>query len=169
METYPPFARAFGERLCLVAWMILMIATTVMIGLSVELIFFGAILSFDNVTLIGPGCLPFLGIGFAAALNFPIVVKLHELGVNHLHFELHESIMSSASESWENIMLTLLDDTGLRSHQLGKLVDAINNATCAAERQERRREAKAWLVENKDRLSEEDKELVIEQLSYLKI
>ncbi len=149
--------------------MILMMANTIMIGLSVELLVFGFILSFNHVTLIDYGTFPFLAIGFAAAINFPVVVKLHELGVTHLNFEIHENILSNASESWENLILILLDEKGLRSHQLEKLVNAINNAPSAAERQERRAQAKAWLIENKDRLTDEDKEMVLEHLSYLKI
>jgi hypothetical protein len=169
MQDASPFARLFFERTCLVAWMILMMANTIMVGLSVELLAFGIILSFDHVTLIDNGTLPFLAIGFIAVLNFPIVAKLHGLGVAHLNFETHENMLHHASESWETLILTLLDDKGLRSHQLDKLVEAINNASSAAERQERRAEAKAWLIENNDRLTDEDKELVLEHLSYLKI
>ena len=169
MNTSPNFTRAFGERTCLVAWMILMMANTVMIGLSLELILFGALMSFYHVTLIGSGTLPFLTIGFIALLNFPLVAKLHDLGVNHLHFEIHENMMGKVSESWETLILTLLDETALQSRQLEKLVQAINNAPSAVVRQERRAEAKAWLIQNQGRLSEEDKEVVLEHLSYLKI
>ena len=77
--------------------------------------------------------------------------------------------LDSASESWEALILTLLDESAVRSHQLEKLVRSINNAGSAAERQERRTEAKTWLMENKDRLTEEDHEMVLEHLSYLKI
>jgi hypothetical protein len=163
------FVRAFFERICLVGWMILMMANTIMVGLTVELLLVGIILSFNHITLIDHGTLPFLAIGFIAALNFPVVVKLHELGVAHLNFESHENMLKYASESWETLILTLLDEKGLRSHKLEKLVQAINNAASAAERQERRAEAKAWLVENQDRLTDEDKEIVLEHLGYLKI
>jgi len=169
MNTSPNFARAFGERTCLVAWMILMMANTIMIGLSLELVIFGAFMSLYHVTLIGSGTAPFLTIGFLALLNFPLVAKLHDLGVNHLHFEIHENMLGKVSESWETLILTLLDENALQSRQLEKLVQAINNAPSAMERQARRAEAKAWLVENQDRLSEEDKEMVLEHLSYLKI
>jgi hypothetical protein len=169
MQNAPPFARALFERTCLVGWMILMMANTIMVGLSVELLVFGFFLSFYHVTLIDNGTLPFLAIGLVAFLNFPIVVKLHGLGVAHLNFEIHENMLKYASESWETLILTLLDEKGIRSHQLEKLVDAINNAASAAERQERRVEAKAWLIENNDRLTDEDKEIVLEHLSYLKI
>ena len=169
MNTSPNFARAFGERTCLVVWMILMMANTVMIGLSLELVLFGALMSFYHVALIGNGTMPFLTIGFLALLNFPLVAKLHDLGVTHLHFEIHENMMGKVSESWEALILTLLDESALQSRQLEKLVDAINNAPSAMERQERRAEAKAWLIENQDRLSEEDKEIVLAHLSYLKI
>ncbi len=149
--------------------MILMMVNTIMVGLSVELLVFGFILSFNHVTLIDNGTVPFLAIGFAAALNFPLVVKLHSLGVSYLNFEIHENMLKYASETWENLILTLLDEKSVRSHQLEKLVQAINNAPSAAERQELRAQAKAWLVENNDRLTEEDKEIVLEHLSYLKI
>jgi len=144
-------------------------ANTVMIGLSLELLIFGALMSLYHVTLIGSGTVPFLTVGLLAFLNFPLVAKLHDLGVTHLHFEIHENMMGKASESWEKLILTLLDESALQTRQLEKLIDLINNAPCAAERQERRAEAKAWLIENHDRLSDEDKEIVLEHLSYLKI
>ena len=169
MQTFANFARPFGERACLVAWVILLMATTIMIGLSIELLVFSGILSLSQVTLIDEHTLPFLAFGFIAALNFPLVIKLHDLGVAYLHFEIHENIMNSASESWENMILALLDETALKSRQLEKLVQAISNAESAAERQERRMEAKAWLIENQDSLSDEDKDVVLEHLSYLKM
>ena len=146
-----------------------MMATTVMVGLSVELLVFGFFFSFYHITLIGNGTLTFLAVGIIAALNFPVVVKLHGFGVAHLNFEIHENMLKCTPESWETLILTLLDENALRTHQLEKLVQAINNAASAAERQARRAEAKAWLIENKDRLTDEDKELVLEHLSYLKI
>ena len=169
MHTSSNFARALGERVCLVTWMLLMMATTVMVGLSVELLVSGFILSFNHVTLIDSGTFPFLAIGFVAVLNFPVVVKLHELGVAHLNFELHENFLNGASESWETLILTLLDESALRSRQLEKLIQAICNAGSPAERQERRAEAKAWLITNHDSLTDEDQDIVLEHLSYLKI
>lgn len=170
MQTSSQFARALGERACLVAWMLLMVANTVLVGLSVELLVFGLILSLDQVTLIDYHTLPFLTLGFIAALNFPIVIKLHNLGVAHLNFEVHENILNNASESWATMISTLLnDETALKSHHLEKLVREIANAGSAAERQERRREAKAWLLENHDSLTDEDKEVVNEHLDYLKL
>jgi hypothetical protein len=169
MQDASPFARALFERACLVGWMILMMANTILVGLSVELLVFAVILSFNHITLIDSGTLPFLAIGFVAILNFPVVAKLHGLGVAHLNFEIHENMLKYASETWETLILTLLDESGLRSHQLEKLVQAINNAPSAAERQERRTETKAWLIENNDKLTDEDQEIVREHLSYLKI
>jgi hypothetical protein len=170
MQTSSQFARALGERACLVAWMFLMVANTVMIGLSVELLVFGALLSLNQVTLIDGRTLPFLAVGFAAALNFPFVIKLHNLGVAHLNFEIHENILNNASESWATLISTLLnDETSLKSNQLEKMVRAIANAESAAVRQECRREAKAWLIENYESLPDEDKEVVHEQLGYLKL
>jgi hypothetical protein len=149
--------------------MVLMIANTVMAGLSLELLLFGALLSFYNVNLIDNGTMPFLAIGFLAILNFPLVAKLHGLGVTHLHFEIHENMMGKMSETLESLILTLLDETALQSRRLDQFVQAIANAESAAERQERRAEAKAWLIENQERLSEEDLEVVHEQLGYLKL
>jgi len=169
MQAASPFARAFFERSCFIGWMILMMATTIMVGLSVELLVFGFILSFDHVNLIDYRTFPFLAVGFIAAVNFPVVARLHVLGVEHLNFDIHENMLKYASESWETLILTLLDETTLRSRQLEKLVQAINTAPSAAERQERRAQAKAWLKENHDKLSDEDKEYVLEQLSYIKI
>jgi hypothetical protein len=169
MQSSTNFARALGERICLVAWMILMVANTVMVGLSVELVVFGIILSVYHVNLIDAGTLPFLAIGFAAALNFPLVAKLHGLGVTHLNFEVHESMLNTTSESWDTLILTFLDETSVRSNQLEKLIRAISEASSAAERQERRAEAKAWLIENGASLTEEDRETVLEHLSYLKL
>src|SRR5260370_670850 len=121
MQDAAPFARALFERTCLVGWVILMMANTVLIGLSVELLLFGFILSLGQITLIDSHTIPFLAIGFAAAVNFPVVVKLHDLGVAHLNFEIHENILSNASESWASIIGTLLDDgSSVRSHQLEK-------------------------------------------------
>ena len=44
--------RAFFERMSLVIWMLLMMANTVVIGLSAELLVFGVVFSFDHVILI---------------------------------------------------------------------------------------------------------------------
>lgn len=161
--------RSLGERLCLVAWVCLMMANTIMIGLSVELIVFGVILSLDQINLIDDRTLPFLIIGFIAVLNFPFVMKLHGLGMVYLNFGIHENVLNNATESWGNLITTLIDETSLRSRQLEKLVRAINDAESAAERQERRREAKAWLIENKEKLTDADKEIVLEHLGYLKV
>lgn len=169
MHAASPFARAFFERTCFIGWMLLMMATTILVGLSVELLVFGFILSFDHVNLIDNRTFPFLAVGFLAALNFPVVVKLHGFGVANLNFEIHENMLKYASESWETLILTLLDETALRSRQLEKLVQAINSSSSAEERQQRRTEAKAWLAENSDKLSDEDKEFITEHLGYLKI
>ena len=150
--------------------MCLMVANTVMVGLSVELLVFGLILSFGQVNLLDARTLPFLTVGFIAALNFPLVIKLHTLGVNHLNFELHENILNNASESWATLISTLLnDETALRSNHLEKLVRDIADAATAADRQERRAEAKAWLMKNHAQLTEEDQEIVSEHLGYLKL
>jgi len=150
--------------------MLLMVANTVLIGLSVELLVFGIILSFSQVTLIDERTIPFLVVGFIAALNFPLVAKLHNLGVLYLHFEIHENILNSASESWATLIMTLLDDeTSLKSQQLEKMVWDIADAASPAERQERRTVAKAWLIANHESLSDEDKEVVDEHLGYLKL
>jgi len=169
MQTSLNFFRGLGERFCLVTWMILMIANTVLIGLSVELILCAGVFSAYNITLIDGRTLPLLAMGVVALINFPVVVKLHELGVAHLNFEIHENLLNNASESWQNLILSLLDESSVRSQQLEKMVRAINEAPSAVVRQERRREVKAWLIQNRDNLTDEDQELVQEHLSYLKI
>jgi hypothetical protein len=169
MQASTKFARELGERACLIGWVILLMATTVMIGWSVELLVMGAALACNNCVLIDSGTLPFLMLGVVAMLNFPVVIKLHELGVTYLHFEEHENVLNTKSESWGSLIETLLDESEMKSRQLEKLIREISDATSAAERQERRREAKAWLMENQAKLSEEDQGTVDEHLGYLKI
>ena len=74
--------------------MVMMVANTVVLGLSAELLVFGAFFSFYHLTLIDEHTAPFLLAGVFATLNFPVVVKLHEYGVENLNFEIHEHTMN---------------------------------------------------------------------------
>jgi hypothetical protein len=169
MQGSSKFARDLGERACLIGWVLLLVASTVVIGWSVELLLVGAALAGNEVSLIDERTFPLLMMGFVAALNFPVVIKLHELGVTYLHFEEHENIFDARSESWGSLIEALLDDTAQTSRQLDKLIKEISDATSAADRQEKRREAKAWLIANEKGLSDEDRETVDEHLGYLKL
>jgi len=151
--------------------MLLMTATTVVFGLSAELLIFGTILSFDNIVLIDARSAPFLVLGIFAALNFPLVVKLREYGVQHLNFEIHEHALNqlvTPPETWSNVIMALLDETALRSDELVLLVRLIDEAPGPVERQDRRAEAKTWLKENRDKLTDEDKTFVHDYLGYLR-
>ena len=156
--------------MCLVFWMLLMTAHTVVIGLSAELLVFGVIFSLDNVLLINAQTAPLLLFGVLATASFPIVMKLREYGVENLNFEIHECAMNQfmePPESWSNVILTLLDETAGRSNELVMLVRLIDEAPGPVERQDRRAEAKAWLKSNRDKLTDEDKEFVNQYLGYL--
>ena len=162
--------RAFFERGCLAGWMLLMMATTVVFGLSAELLIFGTILSFDHIFLIDARSAPFLVLGVFATLNFPLVVKLREYGVQNLNFEIHEHALNQLTtppEAWSNAIVALLDETAERSGKLVLLVRLIDEAPGPVERQDRRAEAKAWLKENRDKLTDEDEAFVRDYLGYL--
>jgi hypothetical protein len=150
--------------------MILMTVNTIVIGLAIELLVFGVILSFAEVMLINSQTAPLLVCGVFAILNFPLVAKLREYGVANLNFELHEATinqMVTPPESWSNTLLALLDEAAETSTKLELLVRLIDEAPGPVERQERRIEAKAWLKENRAKLSEEDREFARERLGYL--
>jgi len=151
--------------------MLLMTANTVVLGLSAELLFFGVVFSFYNITLIDEKSAPFLVLGIFAILNFPVVVSLRRYGMENLNFELHESAFNKfiePPESWSNLMLALLDERALRSNELVILVRLIDEAPGPVERQDRRAEAKAWLKVNRAKLNEEDREFVNQYLGYLR-
>jgi hypothetical protein len=163
--------RAFFERGCLAAWMLLMMVNTVILGLSAELLLFGTIFSFGHIVLIDERSAPMLLLGVFAALNFPVVVKLREYGVENLNFEIHEHALNSfmdPPETWSNAILALLDETALRSSKLELLVRLIDEAPGPVERQDRRTEAKAWLKENRDQLTDEDNAFARDYLGYLR-
>jgi ABC-type Fe3+ transport system permease subunit len=163
--------RAFFERLCLFFWMFLMMANTVVLGLSAELLVFGVVFSLDNILLINAQTAPLLLCGVFATMTFPMVVRLRRYGVENLNFELHESALNQfmdPPESWSNVILTLLDETALRSNELVTLVRLIDEAPGPVERQDRRAEAKAWLKNNRDKLTNEDEEFVNQYLGYLR-
>ena len=162
--------RAFFERGCLAGWMLLMTATTVVLGLSAELLIFGTVLSFDHIVLIDERSAPFLVLGLFATLNFPLVIKLRQYGVQNLNFEIHEHALNqfvTPPETWSNAILALLDETALRSDKLVLLVRLIDEAPGPVERQDRRAEAKAWLKENRGKLTDEAQAFVHDYLGYL--
>jgi hypothetical protein len=63
--------------------------------------------------------------------------------------------------------MALLDESAGNSGKLELLVRLIDEAPGPVERQERRAEAKAWLKENRQKLTEEDRELARARLGYL--
>jgi hypothetical protein len=150
--------------------MVLMAVNTIVLGLAVELLVLGSILSFGEVLLINAQTAPLLVCGIFALLNFPLVARLHIYGVENLNFELHETAlnqMMTPPESWSNTIMALLDEAAAESGKLEMLVRLIDEAPGPVERQERRAEAKAWLKENREKLTEEDRELARERLGYL--
>jgi len=150
--------------------MVLVTINTIVLGLAVELFIFGTILSFGEVLLINAKTAPLLVGGIFALLNFAVVAKLREYGVANLHFELHEHALNqimTPPESWSNSIMALLDESVVTSNKLEMLVQLIDEAPGTLERQERRAEAKAWLEENREKLSEEDREFARERLGYL--
>jgi hypothetical protein len=166
-----PFTwRAFFERGCLAAWMVLMSVNTIVLGLAIQLFVFGTILSFNEILLINSQTAPLLVCGIFALLNFPLVARLRIYGVENLHFELHETAlnqMMTPPESWSNTIMALLDEAAAESGKLEMLVRLIDEAPGPVERQERRAEAKAWLKEHREKLTEEDRELARTRLGYL--
>ena len=166
-----PFTwRAFLERGCLAAWMVLMSINTIILGLAIELFVFGTILSFNEVLLINSQTAPLLVCGIFALLIFPLVARLRIYGVENLNFELHETAlnrMMTPPESWSNTIMALLDEAAAESGKLEMMIRLIDEAPGPVERQERRAEAKAWLKENREKLTEEDRELARARLGYL--
>jgi hypothetical protein len=150
--------------------MVLMAVNTIVLGLAVELFVFGSILSFGEILLINSQTAPLLVCGVFALLIFPLVARLRIYGVENLNFELHEAALNrimTPPETWSNTIMALLDEAALNSGKLELLVRLIDEAPGPVERQERRAEAKAWLKENRDKLTEEDRELARERLGYL--
>ena len=166
-----PFTwRALLERGCLAAWMVLMSINTIILGLAIELFIFGTILSFNEVLLINSQTAPLLVCGIFALLIFPLVARLRIYGVENLNFELHETAlnrMMTPPESWSNTIMALLDEAAAESGKLELLIRLIDEAPGPVERQERRAEAKAWLKDNREKLTEEDRELARARLGYL--
>jgi hypothetical protein len=151
--------------------MVLMVANTAVLGLAAELLFFGVLLSFYHILLIDEHTAPFLVVGLFATLNFPLVVRLRQYGMENLHFAIHEraiNAMFDAPETWSNAIVGLLDETSSRSTELITLVQLIDEAPGPLERQDRRIEAKRWLAENRSKLTEEDRDYVNRNLGYLR-
>jgi hypothetical protein len=166
-----PFTwRAFFERGCLAAWMVLLSVNTIVLGLAIQLFVFGTILSFNAVLLINSQTAPLLVCGVFALLNFPLVARLRVYGVENLNFELHETAlnkMMTTPESWSNTIMALLDEAAAESGKLEMMIRLIDEAPGPVERQERRAEAKAWLKDHREKLTEEDRELARARLGYL--
>ncbi|HUB66309.1 MAG TPA: hypothetical protein VL981_02345 [Candidatus Methylacidiphilales bacterium] len=164
--------RAVFERGCLAMWMLLMLVNTVIVGLAAELLIFGVILSCLHLAfIINEQSTPLLVLGVFGVLYLPIVAKFYEYGVENLNFEAHEGALNTLMnppESWSNVILTFLDETAHRSRELDILVRLIDEAPGPVERQDRRAEAKAWLRENRHKLTDEDKEFVNKYLGYLR-
>ncbi len=169
-SNFQKWRRAFFERLCLASWMLLLMATTVAFGLSVELILIAAAFSLGGAMLVNAHTAPLLLSAVLATTAFPVVAKLREYGVKNLNFELHENALNrfvDPPESWSSVILTLLDENALRSNELTILVRLIDEAPGPVERQDRRAEAKAWLKTNRNKLTDEDQEFVNQYLGYL--
>jgi hypothetical protein len=152
--------------------MVLMVADTVILGLAAELLVVGTLFSFGDILLINERTAPFLVVGVFAIFIFPLMVRLRVYGVENLNFLLHESAMNqimTPPESWSTSIMTLLDETAVRSNHLELLVRLIDEAPGAVERQDRRNEAKAWLKENWNKLADEEREFVNERLGYLRL
>jgi hypothetical protein len=150
--------------------MVVLCVNTVILGLALELFVFGTIFSFGNILLINEHTAPLLIWGVFGTFTFPLVVKFWDFGVENLNFEIHENSINRIMEppqSWSNAIMALLDESAIRSSELEMLARLIEEAPGAVERQERRAEAKAWLLENRDKLTEEDLEFVKENLGYL--
>lgn len=171
-QPFKKWFRAFCERVCLLLWFVLMVANTVVMGLAVELFIFGMVFACFQIPLINEHSAPLLVVGIFALFNFSFVVKLREYGVEYLNFEIHEGSLNKLvdpPESWSDLILTLLDQTALKSQELVVLVQLIDEAPGPVERQCRRAEAKEWLQKNWQSLTEEDREFANERLSYIKI
>ena len=174
MMYFKPFQKwiwTFFERFCLAAWMVLMMANTIIVGLSVELLVFGLAFSLYHIFLIDQYNAPFLGVGVLATLNLPVVIRLRQYGMDNLNFQMHENALNqlmTPHESWSNTILALLDETSSRSNELVMIVRLIDEAPGPRERQDRRADAKLWLTENRDKLTPEDQEFVRHYLGYMK-
>jgi ABC-type multidrug transport system fused ATPase/permease subunit len=166
----PKWLRTLFERACLLVWVLLMTANTIVLGWAIELFVLGILLSFYQIALINQYTAPLLLCGVFAVFNFALISRLWDCGVQNLSFELHERAFNAMVElppSWSNSLLVLLDESTKYSNELEMLVQLIEEAPGPVERQDRRAEAKIWLKENRDKLSAEDKEFVKEKLGYL--
>jgi hypothetical protein len=170
-KTFQKPIRTLFERFCLAAWMVLMMANTIIVGLSVELLVFGLAFSLYHIFLIDEHTAPLLTCGVFATFNLPLIIRLRQYGLDNLNFELHENAMNqlmTPPESWSNAILTLLDENGARSNELAMIVRLIEEAPGPRERQDRRAEARLWLKENRERLTDEDREFAKQHLGYLR-
>jgi hypothetical protein len=158
------------ERGCLIGWAVLMAINTIIAGLALELLVFGVALSFNRIMLINESTVPLLFFGVIAVVFFPLIARLWDFGVDNLHFKDHERAFNNIvepPESWSNSILALLDESADRTNEIVLLVRLIEEAPGPVERQDRRAEAKAWLKENRAKLTDEDLEFVKQNLGYL--
>lgn len=159
------------ERGCLMLWMLLMTTNTIILGLAIELLVFGVILSLNHIILINQSNAPLLLMGVFAVPALLIIARLRQYGIENLNFEIHEAAlnkMMEPPESWSNLILALLDETSLRSQELVTLVRLIDEAPGAVERRDRRAETRAWLELNRHKLTEEDQAFINEHLGYMR-
>jgi len=166
----PKWYRTQFERACLLGWMLLMMANTIVLGWAIELFVMGILLSFYQITLINEHTAVLFVYGIFALFNVSLIIRLWKYGAENLNFEIHERAFNSLVEvppTWSNSILVLLDETAQLSNELEMLVRLIDEAPGPVERQDRRAEAKAWLKENRDKLNVEDREFAREKLGYL--
>ena len=150
--------------------MLLIMVNTVIIGMAVELFIVGVALSFNQILLINQSTVPLLFYGVIATVFLPVIAKFWDYGVDNLHFKVHESAFNKIiepPEPWSHAILALLDDSAQRSNELVLLVRLIEEAPGPVERQDRRIEAKAWLKENRHKLTDEDMEFMKQNLGYM--
>ena len=162
--------RSSFERGCLLGWVLLMTANTIVLGWAIELFVVGILLSFYQIALINEHTAPLLVYGIFALFNFAWIARLWQCGAQNLNFEIHERAFNGLVElppTWSNSLLVLLDESSKYSNELEMLVRLIEEAPGPVERQDRRAEAKTWLKENREKLSDEDREFAREKLGYL--
>ncbi len=158
------------ERLCLAGWTLHFMATTILVGLSVEFVIFSIALSFASVPMMGPGSMVFLLCGAAALANFPLVMKFRAYGVANLNFEKHEGSidrMTQLPQSWSNSVFAILDQGSLISVELEEMMLGIDQAEDAPRRQEQRQKVRSWILEHRAKFNEEDRQEILARLGYM--
>src|ERR1700744_357713 len=111
--------------------MIVMTLNTIVLGLAIELLVFGSILSFGEILLINSKTAPLLVYGVFALLIFPLVARARVYGVENLNFELHETALNqlmTPPQSWSDSLMALLDEAAADSGKLELLIRLIDEA-----------------------------------------